>query len=66
MVQVSEEISMKGSEGVNNKDLNSEFGFEDDPFEKSRLKGVRFWIIKHIFHKRNKWLLFLPSLCAIW
>ena len=45
-MQVSGERSMNGSEGVNNKDLNSEFGFKDDSFEKSRLKGPKFWIIK--------------------
>lgn len=59
MVQVSKEKLVNESEGVNNEKINSEFGFEDDPFEKSRLKGTKFWIIKHILHKRNKWLLFL-------
>ena len=59
MVQVSEEKSLNEYEAVNDENINSEFGFEDDLFEKSRLKGTKFWIIKHILHKRNKWLLFL-------
>lgn len=39
--------------------LNSEFSFEKDPFEKKRFKGSRSWILAHLFHKKNKFLLFL-------
>jgi ATP-binding cassette subfamily B protein len=40
-------------------DINSEIFLEKDPFEKTRFKGSRSWILAHIFHKRNKYLLFL-------
>jgi len=32
----------------------SEFHLEDDDFFKSRHKGVRIWILKHIVYKSNK------------
>ncbi|MFX1323525.1 MAG: ABC transporter ATP-binding protein [Promethearchaeota archaeon] len=46
-------------------DLNSEFKFENDPFEKARLKGTRSWIFKHLFYKKNKYLLFLYIVLSI-
>ncbi|MBN2157041.1 MAG: ABC transporter ATP-binding protein [Candidatus Lokiarchaeota archaeon] len=41
-----------------------EFGLEEDPFLRVRKKGSSRWIIKHLFHKSNKflvifWLIFM-------
>ncbi|MFX1573494.1 MAG: ABC transporter ATP-binding protein [Promethearchaeota archaeon] len=36
---------------------NSEFHLEEDDFLKARKKGVRSWIIKHMFYKSNKFLM---------
>lgn len=46
-------------------DLNSEFKFENDPFERARLKGTRSWIFKHLIHKKNKYLLILYIVLSI-
>ncbi len=36
-----------------------------DPFEKSRQKGTRSWILKHMFHGSNKILLFIVFFTTI-
>ncbi len=38
---------------------NSEFHLEEDDFLEARNKGVRSWIISHIFYKSNKYLMAL-------
>ncbi len=38
---------------------NSEFQLEEDDFLKARHKGIRSWIIKHIFYKSNKIIMLL-------
>ncbi len=38
---------------------NSEFHLEEDDFLKARNKGVRSWIISHMFYRSNKFLMVL-------
>jgi len=38
---------------------NSEFHLEEDDFLEARHKGVRSWIISHIFYRSNKYLMVL-------
>jgi ATP-binding cassette subfamily B protein len=38
---------------------NSEFSLGEDDFFKARQKGVRFWVMKHILYKSNKYILAL-------
>ena len=45
--------------------INSEISFEEDNFIKARLKGARSWILKHVFYKSNKILLFLYIVLSI-
>ncbi|MFX1524753.1 MAG: ABC transporter ATP-binding protein [Promethearchaeota archaeon] len=42
---------------------DSEFRFEEDPFFKARKKGVRAWILKHIFYRSNALLMVLFFIC---
>jgi ATP-binding cassette subfamily B protein len=35
----------------------NEFGLTHDPFEKARNKGPTQWILKHLFHKSNKYFI---------
>ncbi|MFX1366049.1 MAG: ABC transporter ATP-binding protein [Promethearchaeota archaeon] len=42
-----------------------EFSPGKDPFEKSRQKGPRRWILKHIFHGSNKILFFIVLITTI-
>ena len=37
----------------------SEFNFEKDDFLKTRQKGIKSWLIKHIFYRSNKYLMIL-------
>jgi len=37
----------------------SEFSFEKDDFLKSRQKGIKSWLVKHIFYKSNKYFMIL-------
>ena len=46
-------------------DINTEFSFVKDPFEKARLKGSRSWILAHLFYKKNKYLLFFYIILCI-
>ncbi|MHA1914323.1 MAG: ABC transporter ATP-binding protein [Promethearchaeota archaeon] len=46
-------------------DINSEFNFERDPFEKFRYRGPRRWILAHLFYKKNKFLLFLYIILSV-
>ena len=42
-----------------------EFSPGKDPFEKARRKGIRSWILKHIFHGSNKFLLFIVLITTL-
>ncbi|MHA2038587.1 MAG: ABC transporter ATP-binding protein [Promethearchaeota archaeon] len=44
---------------------DSEFRFEEDPFFKSRNKGVKAWILKHILYRSNKYLMVLFFTCLL-
>ncbi|MEJ2293639.1 MAG: ABC transporter transmembrane domain-containing protein, partial [Candidatus Lokiarchaeota archaeon] len=43
----------------------AEFSLEKDPFEKSRRKGVRRWILSHIFYGSNKYFIFVVLFSTI-
>ncbi|KKN37060.1 hypothetical protein LCGC14_0767340 [marine sediment metagenome] len=51
----SQRLKSQGS-NLNN---NSEFYLEEDDFLKARQKGVKFWLVKHIFYHSNKYLMIL-------
>ncbi|MHA1727489.1 MAG: ABC transporter transmembrane domain-containing protein, partial [Promethearchaeota archaeon] len=53
----SEENKQFRSEPEINIVNHSEINFENDPFEKVRLKGTRSWILAHLFYKKNKFLI---------
>ncbi len=38
---------------------NSEFHLEEDDFLETRHKGVRSWILSHMFYRSNKYLMFI-------
>jgi ATP-binding cassette subfamily B protein len=40
------------------KNLSSEIKFEEDEFYQIRQKSPNRWILKHVFHKRNKYYIF--------
>ncbi|MFW9822364.1 MAG: ABC transporter ATP-binding protein [Candidatus Thorarchaeota archaeon] len=44
---------------------DSEFRFEEDPFFKARMKGVRTWILKHMFYQSNTFLMGLFFICLL-
>lgn len=57
------EIKYKSNSGI-------EFSIGSDPFEHSRKKGTRNWILHHLFYKTNKflvifWVIFI-GIVAIW
>jgi ATP-binding cassette subfamily B protein len=43
----------------------AEFSLEKDPFQKSRKKGVRRWILSHIFYGSNKYFIFIVLFSTI-
>ncbi|MFX1311547.1 MAG: hypothetical protein ACFFHD_02900, partial [Promethearchaeota archaeon] len=52
---------------INNIEINTEFYLEEDDFFKIRQKGAKYWIIKHILYKSNKYLItffFILSILA--
>ncbi|MBD3254257.1 MAG: ATP-binding cassette domain-containing protein [Candidatus Lokiarchaeota archaeon] len=50
-----------------NKEKNRlvEFSPEKDPFYKSRQKGTKRWILKHLFHKSNKYIILVVFFTTI-
>ena len=41
----------------NNLEISTEFYLEEDNFLKARQKGAKYWIIKHILYRSNKYLI---------
>ncbi|MFW9823441.1 MAG: hypothetical protein ACFFE4_10925, partial [Candidatus Thorarchaeota archaeon] len=60
-----EQVEVEKSSLLDNEFLDSEFHFEKDPFKKSRYKRPRYWILAHLFYKKNKYLLILYILLSI-
>jgi len=47
------------SQNQQSTSAKSEFRFESDDFLKTRQKGIKFWLVKHIFYKSNKYFMIL-------
>ncbi|MGM0469623.1 MAG: hypothetical protein ACQERB_12550 [Promethearchaeati archaeon] len=45
--------------------MQSEFSPEDDPFKKVRQKGANRWILYHLFHGTNKFIIIIVFFTTI-
>ncbi|MHA2051730.1 MAG: ABC transporter ATP-binding protein [Promethearchaeota archaeon] len=55
----NEDFSLKNAGANSNQKHFVEFSPGKDPFEKARRKGSRSWILKHVLHGSNKYLVTL-------
>ena len=51
-------LTLKSQKEQSNS-AKSEFNFENDDFLKTRQKGIKSWLVKHIFYRSNKYFMML-------